>query len=79
MALPFFYIEEYIPSQKLIELDEDTSRHVVQVLRMTEGMKLNLTNGKGSLLEAEIIKPHKKHCSVNVINSQHTQKNFFSF
>ena len=38
-------------------------------------MKLNLTNGKGSLLEAEIIKPHKKHCSVNVINSQLTPHN----
>ena len=53
-------------------LDEDTSRHVVQVLRMKEGEKLNLTDGKGSLITAEVIDAHKKHCSVKIINSQLT-------
>ncbi len=56
--------------QKEIVLDEDTSRHIVQVLRMKEGEQLNLTDGKGNLLTAEIIDAHKKHCAVNVINSQ---------
>ena len=70
MTLPFFYISEYIPSQKEIILDEDTSRHVVQVLRMKEGEKLNLTDGKGSLITAEVMDAHKKHCSVRVIDSQ---------
>ena len=70
MTLPFFYISEYVPSQKEIVLDEDTSRHVVQVLRMKEGEKLNLTDGKGSLITAEVMDAHKKHCSVRVIDSQ---------
>ena len=70
MTLPFFYISEYVPSQKEIVLDEDTSRHVVQVLRMKEGEKLNLTDGKGSLITAEVTDAHKKHCSVRVIDSQ---------
>lgn len=72
MTLPFFYIEEFDPSQKEIVLDEDTSRHVVQVLRMKEEEKLNLTDGKGNLIIAEVIDAHKKHCTVKVINSQLT-------
>ena len=72
MELPFFYILSYDPSQKEIGLDEDTSRHIVQVLRMKEGERLNLTDGKGNLIEAEISEAHKKHCSVTVINSRLT-------
>ena len=75
MQLPFFYINEYDLSQKEIMLDEDNSRHVVQVLRMKEGEKLNLTDGKGSLIEAEITDANKKHCSVKVTNSQLTTHN----
>jgi 16S rRNA (uracil1498-N3)-methyltransferase len=71
MALPFFYISEYVPSQKEIVLDEDTSRHMVQVLRMKEGEMLNITDGKGRLITAEIIDAHKKHCSVKVQASSH--------
>ena len=72
MALPFFYIADFNSSQKEIVLDEDTSRHVVQVLRMKEGEKLNLTDGKGSLIIAEVIDAHKKHCSVRAIDTRFT-------
>lgn len=65
MQLPFFYIAEY-NSQKEIELDEDTSRHVVQVLRMKKGQALNLTDGKGHLINALVSDDHKKHCIVTV-------------
>src|SRR4030095_14856049 len=75
MALPFFYISEYVPSQKEIVLDEDTSRHVAQVLRMKEGEKLNLTDGRGNLITAEVIDAHKKHCSVRIIDTRHTASN----
>lgn len=72
MQLPFFYINQYNPSQKEIVLDEDTSRHVVQVLRMKEGEQLNLTDGKGNLITAEITDEHKKHCTVKIIDSRFT-------
>lgn len=72
MTLPFFYITDHNTSQKEIVLDEDTSRHVVQVLRMKEGEKLNLTDGQGNLITAEITDDHKKHCSVKVVDSQFT-------
>ena len=72
MQLPFFYIEEYDPPRKEIVLNEETSRHVVQVLRMKEGEKLNLTDGKGNLIEAKITDTHKKHCNVKVVVSHFT-------
>lgn len=72
MTLPFFYISNFDSSQKEIVLDEDTSRHVVQVLRMKEGEKLNLTDGKGNLITAEISDSHKKHCSVSILDSRFT-------
>jgi len=75
MILPFFYIREYTSFQKEIVLDEDTSRHIVQVLRMKEGEKLNLTDGKGHIITAEIFAAHKKHCTVKIIDSQLTTHN----
>jgi 16S rRNA (uracil1498-N3)-methyltransferase len=74
MQFPFFYIADYNLSQKEINLDEDTSRHVVQVLRMKQGEKLNLTDGKGNLLTASIIDPHKKHCTVLVQTTNNEQR-----
>ncbi|NOT49766.1 MAG: 16S rRNA (uracil(1498)-N(3))-methyltransferase [Chitinophagaceae bacterium] len=66
MALPFFYIAGYDPLQKEVVLDEDTSRHVIQVLRMKVGEQLNLTDGRGGLLTCEIVDEHKKHCTVTI-------------
>lgn len=66
LNLPFFYINEYDPSQKHLVLDEDTSKHIVQVLRMKKGEKLNLTDGKGNLLATTITDDHKKHCKVEI-------------
>lgn len=67
MALPFFYIEDFDPSAQLITLDEDNSKHVVQVLRMKSGEQLHLTDGKGALLLAEIMEADKRHCTVRSI------------
>ncbi len=66
MALPFFYINDYNDTQKQIVLNEETSKHIVQVLRMKVGEQINLTDGKGGLLTCEIIDDHKKHCTVHV-------------
>ncbi len=68
MALPFFYTGNYKKEQQVM-LDEDTSRHVVQVLRMKAGEQLNLTDGKGHLLLCEVLEANKKHCTVNVVGS----------
>jgi 16S rRNA (uracil1498-N3)-methyltransferase len=72
VSFSFFYIEEYNPSQKQIVLNEDTSKHIVQVLRMKAGERLNLTDGKGNLITADIIDDHKKRCQVKIFDSRIT-------
>jgi 16S rRNA (uracil1498-N3)-methyltransferase len=72
MHLPFFYISDYDGTKKEIVLNEETSRHVVQVLRMKVGEQLNLTDGKGTLLTCEITEANKKHCAVSVTGSHLT-------
>ena len=58
----------------MITLDEDTSKHVVQVLRMKPAEQLQLTDGKGSLVTVEIIDDHKKKCSVKVVERNFIDK-----
>lgn len=64
MALPFFYIEQFDTTSSLISLNEETSKHIIQVLRMQAGEKINLTDGKGNLLNAEITTANKRNCVV---------------
>ena len=66
MISSFFHISDYDEAQKEIILNEDTSRHVVKVLRMKAGEQLNLTGGKGNLLTCTIIDENKKHCIVEI-------------
>lgn len=70
MNLPLFYISDVVAGQPEIELDEDTSKHVVNVLRMKKGEQLQLTDGKGFLLLTSIIDDHKKRCRVTVLQEQ---------
>jgi 16S rRNA (uracil1498-N3)-methyltransferase len=66
MALPIFYTSSYEPGVQAMELDEDNSRHIVQVLRMEAGEMLNLTDGRGALVTAAVEMAHKKKCRVTV-------------
>lgn len=70
MNLPIFFKENIDAANNLIVLDEETSRHVVQVLRMKSGELLQLTDGKGRLVTAEIVKDHKRNCEVKIVDSQ---------
>ncbi len=67
MPLAFFYKEDLVASSNDIVLDEATSKHIVQVLRMQNGGQLQLTNGKGILFTAEISDNNRKKCIVTVI------------
>jgi 16S rRNA (uracil1498-N3)-methyltransferase len=66
MSLPSFYIPSYNAGQQELTLDEDNSRHVIQVLRMKPGDLVQLTDGRGHLLEGTITDAHKKQCRVAV-------------
>lgn len=66
MALPIFFIDAFDTAASLITLNEETSKHVVQVLRMQVGEELNLSDGRGHLITAVITEAHKKYCVVKV-------------
>lgn len=71
MTRPFFYDASIQLTDTVFTLNEETSKHVVQVLRMQKDTPLNLTNGRGDLLMATIVDAHKKHCQVSITNGQH--------
>ena len=73
MALPIFYIETIAATENLV-LNEETSKHVVQVLRMQNGEQLQLTDGKGNLFTAEIIDNNRKRCAVKIIQTDNNQQ-----
>lgn len=64
MALPFFFVEN-IDSASIV-LDEETSKHIVQVLRMQNDEQLQLTDGKGNLSTALIFDNNRKRCTVKI-------------
>jgi 16S rRNA (uracil1498-N3)-methyltransferase len=70
MKLPFFYIANANATDDLLVLDEDTSKHVVGVLRMKRGEALHITDGKGNLFTATIADDHKKRCAVKITDTQ---------
>ena len=69
MVLPFFYIEQIDPGSSSIDLNEETAKHVVQVLRMGLGEQLQLTDGKGKLVTVEIAEVNRKKCGVRVLQT----------
>lgn len=67
MSLPLFYVEK-TPSETgvLIELDENTTRHLIQVLRKRTGDRIIITDGQGTKLLAEVVEIQKKKSTVVV-------------
>lgn len=74
MQLPFFYKEDIDLSATGLVLDEDTSKHVVQVLRMQTGEQLQLTDGKGNLFTAEITDNNRKKCAVTILKTTNNKQ-----
>lgn len=64
--LPYFYHALLSEDQPVLTLDEPTSKHCIQVLRMREGESLLLTNGKGLKATATIVTADRKRCGVQL-------------
>lgn len=52
-------------------LPEEESQHCVQVLRTQTGEHIMLTDGKGTIYEAELTEPHRKHCAFRIMREEH--------
>jgi 16S rRNA (uracil1498-N3)-methyltransferase len=74
MSLPFFYTALLEPTATTVQLDEPTSKHIVQVLRMGLGNHLRLTDGKGNIAVAQITDDHRKKCVVTVMDFLQTPR-----
>jgi 16S rRNA (uracil1498-N3)-methyltransferase len=62
--LPRFFYSGPMTANETVTLDAATAKHVWQVLRMKEGDKLMLTDGKGTSAEAVIDTAEKHKCTV---------------
>jgi 16S rRNA (uracil1498-N3)-methyltransferase len=67
MELPFFYLADIPADAAELILPEETSKHIVSVLRMQEGEELRVTNGLGTIVRAGIQKAHKKNCVLHAV------------
>ena len=62
----------YLPDAQLgtISFPEEESKHIVKVLRMKEGDRFCVTDGKGSLYDAELIDAHPKRAMADLSNQR---------
>jgi 16S rRNA (uracil1498-N3)-methyltransferase len=73
MSLPFFYVEDL--DSKLLVLNEETSKHMISVLRMQKGEEILLTDGKGTKARAAIVDDNRKRCSVQLSSLDRIHEN----
>lgn len=61
-----FYDEHIAPDAKEHTLSEEESKHIVRVLRLSEGATLGILDGKGHTFHCEIAIAHPKKCVLRV-------------
>ncbi|HRF27961.1 MAG TPA: 16S rRNA (uracil(1498)-N(3))-methyltransferase, partial [Ferruginibacter sp.] len=66
MASHIFFVPGIPANGAILDLPEESARHVVQVLRMQAGEALRLTDGRGNMAEAAIVSAGKKQCAVAI-------------
>src|SRR5512139_3146482 len=72
MSLPFFFVENL--NDNKIVLDEDTSKHMINVLRMQKGEEILLTDGKGKKAKTTIVDDNRKKCVVEISSIEKEEK-----
>jgi 16S rRNA (uracil1498-N3)-methyltransferase len=67
--MQLFYDPELDEGISQFSFSTEESRHIVKVLRKNTGDIVHITNGKGSLFEAEILIPDSKQCRAEIISN----------
>jgi 16S rRNA (uracil1498-N3)-methyltransferase len=65
-SLPLFYFSTLDTTQGVVDLDDEIRHHAGVVLRMGEGERMLLTNGKGLSAHANITSSSKKQMTVQL-------------
>ncbi|MDO3694415.1 16S rRNA (uracil(1498)-N(3))-methyltransferase [Wenyingzhuangia sp. chi5] len=69
-------ISEHIkPTDSTFTFDKEESRHLIKVLRKSEGDTVFITDGNGYFYTTEISFANEKKCTVNIIKKEHKAKN----
>ncbi|MEO7802617.1 MAG: RsmE family RNA methyltransferase [Ginsengibacter sp.] len=72
MPVPYFF-EENIHNERFLSLSENTSKHIVQVLRLQADEVVMITDGKGQKVECRLTQADKRVAKVEVLE-RHQQK-----
>ncbi|MFA5047002.1 MAG: 16S rRNA (uracil(1498)-N(3))-methyltransferase [Paludibacter sp.] len=64
--MSLFYVPNLISAQVL---PEEESLHAVKVLRLQSGDAITVVDGVGGYYEAQITRPHPKHCEFEIVKS----------
>ena len=70
MSVPYFYEPLITIGVNQFTLSPETSKHCVQVLRMQEGARMDITNGLGEIFNATIQTAHKNNSLVTIHGHQ---------
>jgi 16S rRNA (uracil1498-N3)-methyltransferase len=73
-SLPFFYEPNLHANENLFDVQEANAHHMLQVLRMKQGEKVNVTNGQGLILNCSIASASKKTCTLQKLDQQFVPK-----
>jgi len=74
--MQLFYNPHINHTLSQFSFDKIESRHIVKVLRKTEGDILYITDGKGTLFTAEITLASDKKCVVQIVSKEKKQKHW---
>ncbi|WP_298236734.1 16S rRNA (uracil(1498)-N(3))-methyltransferase [uncultured Algibacter sp.] len=66
--MQLFYNPEISENTTQFSFNREESKHIVKVLRKKQGDRLQITNGKGLLFNAEIAIPDIKNCLVHILS-----------
>jgi len=68
--MQLFYNPDITENDTEFSFDKEECRHIVKVLRKSEGDTIHITNGKGELFIAEIILADLKNCTAKITGRQ---------
>lgn len=66
-AMQLFYDSEITPPEYV--LGEEESKHCIRVLRLGEGDRLHITDGRGNLHTCQIVEPDARRCRVRIVET----------
>lgn len=75
--MQLFYTSDIDVTATDFSFDREESKHIVKVLRKTEGQNIYITDGRGSLYTSVITLASKKKCTVKITDIKTQEKNNF--